>query len=178
MLNGVEVRLQLIQSKNIFCLHRNAAECKVSLREVILFVHEIKPNLFMQFFHTKALQLAAAKYPLRRVKVKSFTVSMESRSITKENLFLGQLPTRIVVDIVDNNPYNGAIQKSPFNFKHNSINFITICRDSVQIPPNSQQSDFAVICVCFLKLVDIITTLGMLFHENNSKTVVPYLLLI
>ena len=44
LLNGVVVRLQLIRSKDIFCLHGNAAEYKVSLKEVVLFVHKVKPN--------------------------------------------------------------------------------------------------------------------------------------
>ena len=143
LLNGVEIRLRLIRSKDIFCLHGNAAGCKVSLKEVVLFVHKVKPNSSIQLAHTKALQLATAKYPLRRVEVKSFTVPMGNRSITKENLFLGQLPTRIVVGVVDNDAYNGVIQKSPFNFKHNNINFITIYRDGVQIPSKPLQPDFA-----------------------------------
>ena len=44
---------------------------------------------------------------------------------------------------MDNDAYNGTIQKSPFNFKHNSINFITIYCDGVQIPSKPLQPDFA-----------------------------------
>ena len=134
LLNGVDIRLRLIRSKDIFCLHGNATGCKVSLKEVVLFVHKVKPNASIQLAHTKALQLATAKYPLRRVEVKRFTVPMGNQSINKENLFLGQLPTGIVVGVVDYDAYNDAIEKSPFNFKHNNINFITIYRDGVQIP--------------------------------------------
>ena len=39
------------------------------------------------------------------------------RSITKENLFLGQLPTRLVVGVVDNDAYNGVITKISFSFQ-------------------------------------------------------------
>ena len=44
---------------------------------------------------------------------------------------------------MDNDAYSGAIQKSPFNFKHNNINFITIYRDGVQIPSKLLQPNFA-----------------------------------
>ena len=144
LLNGVEVRLQLIRSNDLFCLHGNAnqADNKVSLKEVTLFVRKVKPNPAVQLAHVKALQHGTAKYPLRRVEVKSFTVPTGNRSITKENLFLGQLPTRMVVGVVDNDAYNGVITKSPFNFKHNSINFMTIYRDGVQIPSKPLQPDF------------------------------------
>ena len=110
---------------------------------MVLFVQKIKPNSSIHLAHTKALQLVTAKYPLRRVEVKSFTIQMGNRSITKENLFLGQLPTRIVVGVVDNNACDRAIQKTPFNFKHNNINFITIYRDGIQIPSRPLQPDFA-----------------------------------
>ena len=76
LLNGVEIRLRLIRSKDVFCLHRNAAECtsEVSLKEVVLFVHKVKPNSSIELAQTKALQLSTAKYSLRPVEVKSFTV--------------------------------------------------------------------------------------------------------
>ena len=48
-----------------------------------------------------------------------------------------------MVDVVNNDAYNGTIQKLPFNFKHNNINFITLYRDGVQIPSKSLQPDFA-----------------------------------
>ena len=131
LLIEVEVRLQLIWPKNNFYLHGHAAEFKVSLKKVVLFVHKVKPNSSTQLAHTKALQPATTKYPLRRVRIKSFIVPMENQSITKKSLFLGQLPTRIVIAVVKNDAYNGAIHKSPFNFKHNNINFITIYRGSV-----------------------------------------------
>ena len=104
LLNGIEVRLQLIRSNNLFYLHGNAnqADNKVSLKEMTLFVRKVKPNPAVQLAHVKALQHSTAKYPLRRVEVKSFTVPTGNRSITKENLFSGQLPTRIVVGVMDN----------------------------------------------------------------------------
>ena len=48
----------------------------------------------------------------------------------------------MVVGVVDNDAYNGVITKSPFNFKHNNINFMTIYRDGVQIPSKPLQPDF------------------------------------
>ena len=145
LLNGVEVRLRLIRFKDLFCLHGNAnqAKTKVFLKEMTLFVRKVKPNPAVQLAHVKALQHATAKYLLRRVEVKSFTVSAGNRSITKENLFLGQLPTQLVVGVVDNDAYNGVITKSSFHFKHNNISFMTIYRDVVQILFKPLQPDFA-----------------------------------
>ena len=185
LLNGVEVRLRLIRTKDLFCLHENAnqAQNKVSLKEVTLFVRKAsKTKPAVQLAHVKALQHATAKYPLRGVQVKSFTVLTGNRTITKENLFLGQLPIQLVVGVVDNDAYNGVITKSPFHFKHNNINFMTIYRDGVQILPNRCNRIlptivlFDVIFVCLHKRVNIIATRGTLFCENSTRTVVPCLL--
>ena len=56
LLNGVEVRLRLIRSKDLFCLHGNAnqAQNKVSLKAVTLFVRKVKPNPAVQLAHVKA----------------------------------------------------------------------------------------------------------------------------
>ena len=114
----------------------------MSLKKVTLFVRKVKPNPAVQLAHVKALQHGTAKYPLRCVEVKSFTVLTGNRSITKENLFLGQLPKRMVVGVVDNDAYHGVITKSLFDFKHNSINFMTFYRDGVKIPSKPLQPDF------------------------------------
>ena len=141
-LNGIEIRIRLIRSKNRFCLHGANANTKVSLKDVALFCREVKPNPAVQLAHTKAMLHGTAKYPLRRVEVKSFTIPRGNGSMIEENLFLGQLPTRLVFGVVDNDAYNGVIAKSPFNFKHNHINFVAIYRDGVQIPSKPLQPDF------------------------------------
>ena len=99
---------------------------------------------------------------------------MGNRSITKINLFLSQLRTRIVIGVVHNDAYIGTIQKPLCNFKY-KINFITLYRDRVQIPSKSLQPDFVKdLFICrymrLLKLVNIMTVI-MLFCGNSSRTV-------
>jgi len=52
------------------------------------------------------------KVPLRRVEVKSFTLPRGNLSWTKESVFLGQLPKRLIVGFVDNDAYNGSSEKN------------------------------------------------------------------
>ena len=94
---------------------------------------------------------------------------MRNRSIAKENLFLGQLPTRIVVGVADNDAYNDAIQKLSFNFKHNNINFITIYRDGVQIPSKPSHLDFANDCfIC--SYIRLFTQTGQYYRDTGNPT--------
>ena len=96
------------------------------MKEVSLFVRKIKPNPSIQLANTTALQHGTAKYPLRRVQLKTFTVPRGNITITKENLFLGQQATTILLATIENNTFNGIITKSPFDFKHSNINFVAM----------------------------------------------------
>ena len=102
----------------------------------------MKPNPSIQLAHAKALQHSTAKYPLRHVEVKTFTIPQENRSFSKESLFCGQLPARLVVGFVDNNACNGNIAKSPFNFMNYNIDCKCVYRDGTQIPSLPLQPDF------------------------------------
>ena len=142
LLNGVEMKLRFIRSKSTFCL-QGEGNFKVSLKDVSLYCRKVRPSDAVRMGHIKALQLGSAKYPLRRVEVKSFTIPQGNLTAIKENLFLGQLPKRVVIGFVDNDAYNGVIGKNPFNFKHNNINFIALYKDGEQIPSRPLQPDFA-----------------------------------
>jgi len=115
MLNEVNVKIKLIRSKDAFCLIRGV-NYKVKIIHASLFVRKVKlmPSVFIA--HAKALERGTAKYPIRRVACKSFTIPERYRNVNHEKLFSGQLPTRIVIDLVDNRAFNGDRERNPFNF--------------------------------------------------------------
>ena len=123
LLNGVEMKLRFIRSKSTFCLQREG-NFKISWKDVSLYCRKVRPSDAVRMGLIKALQPGSAKYPLRRVEVKSFTIPQGNLTAIKENLFLGQLPEKVVIGFVNNDAYNGVIGKKPFNFKHNNISFI------------------------------------------------------
>ena len=64
-------------------------------------------------------------------------------SHTRENLFLGTLPKRLILWCIDNDAYNGEYSKNPFNAKNNAINFLAVYVDGRQVQakplqPNSE----------------------------------------
>ena len=151
------------------------------MKKVSLFVRKIKPNPSVQLAHIKALQHGTAKYPLRRVQLKTFTVSRGNMTITKENLFLGQQPTRILLAAIKNEAFHGIITKSPFNFKHSDINFVAIYRDGVEIPAKPLQPDFEnkfIRSYMRYRLVNIIAIMETVFLVSIIKTTGPILRLI
>ncbi|XP_071959891.1 uncharacterized protein F54H12.2-like [Antedon mediterranea] len=102
MLSGVDVKIKLHRSKNAFSLMSSDAEAgfKIRLEDASLFVRKVRLNPSIALAHAKALERGPAKYPLRRVEVKTLTIPREKLSFTRESLYNGNLPKRLVVMVL------------------------------------------------------------------------------
>ena len=81
MLNEVNVKIKLVRSKDVFRV-MSQADCKVMITKAAMFVRKVNlsPSVFLA--HAKALENGTAKYPIRRVVCKTFTVPQGFRSTT------------------------------------------------------------------------------------------------
>ena len=131
MLNGLDMRMRLVRSKDTFSVMGNG---KVKIKDVCLYVRKVKLHPTVQLGHLKALERATAKYPIRRVETKVFSVPQGNMSVSQENVFLGQLPKRIVIGCVKNSTFNGQASKNPFNFEHFNLDFLALYVDGMQVP--------------------------------------------
>lgn len=146
LLNGVELKFRLIRARDSFSL-LGADGCKVQISEANLFVRRVKVSPTVLISHAKTLEKTTAKYPITRAEVKSNTVSAGVRSASLDNVFNGQLPTRIVVGMVSNTAFNGAYASNPFNFQTFGLDFASFHIDGQQIPgvmltPNFQSGEY------------------------------------
>ncbi|XP_033107266.1 uncharacterized protein F54H12.2-like [Anneissia japonica] len=136
MLNGVDVKIKLHRSKNSFCLMSPdaAAGFKVHLEDASVYVRKVKLNPSIALAHAKALEKGTAKYPLRRVEVKTLSVPQGNLSFTRESLYNGNLPKRLVIGLVGTDAFNGSYSKNPYNFQHFNTNFMALYLDGEQVP--------------------------------------------
>jgi hypothetical protein len=81
-----------------------------------------------------------AKYPIRRVICKAYTIPTGYLDASQEKLFSGQLPARLVIGCVDNRAFNGDVARNPFNFQHFAMSELAVYLDGQQhgIKPLSQ----------------------------------------
>ena len=144
MLNEVNTRIKLTRSKDAFCLMASGEQSyKVQLTSAALFVRKVKISPSVYLAHAKTLESGTAKYPIRRVICKTFTIPTGYLDVSHEKLFTGQLPTRLIIGCVDNKAFNGDVSKNPFNFKHFSLNEIMVYLDGQQHGIKPLSSSFA-----------------------------------
>jgi hypothetical protein len=133
MMNEVGIKLKLCRSKDTFSLMWTGDNAfRVFIVGASLLVRKVKlsPSVFLA--HAKTLENGMAKYPIKRVICKSFTVPAGCRDVSNERLFSGSLPTRLIIGCVDNDAFNGSKAKNPFNFKHLNLTELSIYLDGQQ----------------------------------------------
>ncbi|XP_011688631.1 PREDICTED: uncharacterized protein F54H12.2-like [Wasmannia auropunctata] len=142
LINGVEMRLRMVRSRDTFCLiDQTDQKFEVHILDATLLVRrsKISPGILA---HAKALAKTTAKYPLTRVEVKSISIHSGIYGETLDNVILGQIPKRLIIGFVDNRAFNGNRTLNPFNFHHYKINFLSLYVDGTQIPSKPLQPDF------------------------------------
>lgn len=144
LISGVDVKVRLVPTKDVFNLIAHNADGGFRSRIVhaSLFVRKIKLNPAVMLAHEKALEKGTAKYPIKRVVMKTFAISTGSVAHVQDNLFLSQTPVRLVIGYVDSRDFNGRLNSNPFNFEHKNLNFLCIYHDGKQIPAKALTPDF------------------------------------
>ena len=144
LLNGVDVKIRLIPSKSTFNLMTAAAaNFKSIISHASLFVRKVRLNPSVTLSHAKALERGTAKYPLKRVVVKTFSIPTGNVGAVQDNLFLSQTPNRLVIGLVDSAAFNGENARNPFNFQTLGLSFLSLYLDGKQVPSKPLQPNFA-----------------------------------
>lgn len=144
LLNGVTMRIRLNRSKNAFCLLSavGGADYKVVISHASLFVRKVKVTSDTFLGHAAALQHSPALYPIRRIECKVLSIPSGNMSFTPDDVFLGQIPKRIVLGLVENAAFNGTYNKNPFNFQHFNATQVGIYVNGEAQPIKALQLNF------------------------------------
>lgn len=142
MLSGVDLGIKLIRAKSEFHLLGD----QLSHAEIIdanLYVRKVRINPSILLAHARALSITNAKYPITRVELKTVTIGCDIQSKSIDNIFLGQMPKRCIIGMVDSGAFNGSMKLNPFNFEHFNYNYLALYVDSTQIPAKPLTPDFS-----------------------------------
>ena len=146
ILPGVRVKIRLIPTRRTFHLMKDAAvaeDVRAIITRASLFVRKLKLNPAVGLAHEKTLLKATAKYPIKRVVIKTFSIPTGNFGIIQDNLFLSQTPTRLVMGVVRTSAFNGSYTENPFNFQNYDINFVSLYLDGKAVPAKPLTPNFA-----------------------------------
>lgn len=133
LINGVGIRLKFYRSKHDFALMKKAEDTtkyKITIQEAILLVRKAKINPSVLIAHERALSRSNVKIPINRVDIKAITIPSNIQSKMLDNIYIGQLPKRVIIGMVSSISFNNSPFKNPFNFVHNNHTQVTLSADS------------------------------------------------
>lgn len=120
-----DLKLELTANRPEFYLRSSQAagqEHKLQLTEVKLLVRKVRLYDDAQAKIDEAITEAGViKYPINRVQVKSHAVARGTKVLQEDNIISGQIPSRVIVGMVDSDAFAGTYAKSPFNFKSYNV---------------------------------------------------------
>ena len=136
IVNGVDIDITLEPSKNSFRLmtHPEGVEGVVQVHDIRLDVAKVKVRSENILAIENTLKTRPASYPMVRTDIRTFEIAKGSYSVTKEDIFQGEVPTQLVVGMVDTDAYTGNFSKNPFRFKPNNIAQCGFLVDNRPIP--------------------------------------------
>jgi hypothetical protein len=110
----VDLKIKLRRSRDAFALVADAANYKIKIKEMALYVRKVQLSPAVRMGHVKALEKTSCKYPVRPVEVKVDTVPTSYMHYVQDNMILGQLLKILVIACIDSDALNGPIGKICF----------------------------------------------------------------
>ena len=140
LLNEVEVRLKLFQSKNAFRLMtgEKMTKYKVIITDVLLKAAMVGVSAGLLEPHAQALRSKLAIYPLTKTDVKTFAVAKGQYNMNLDDIFQGRIPDRVVLGITSSSTYAGHLEKNAFNFE-----FMCLYANGQSVPAKALQPKFS-----------------------------------
>ena len=125
MVPGVEMNFELhFNSPNFYTFSTQTSgtgvKRYVTLREqdVDITLHlcrlSLNPDIYSSLEGQRKLRKQVVKYPVVRDQIRTFTFNGATTVWTQDNLFLGKVPQRMIVGILDSTAFNGDKNYYPF----------------------------------------------------------------
>ena len=144
LLPGVEVRLKFHRSKDAFVLISGAegANFQVQVINAILYVRKLTCSNTHVLNDIAMLNKEPAKYKIRRTLMRNIAIPAGTQDLQRDNVFLGELPKRIVLCLVDTSAFNRDYKKNPFRFQPFDLNYLALHVDEKQFPATPLTPNF------------------------------------
>jgi hypothetical protein len=179
LINGVDMRIKLSRSSPTFCLNvkgiENAAikPIQINILESYLYVRRVKLSAHRYLQMENELLRTSAKYPIRRIETKMFTIAPGISNKNLPNVVIGNLPQRVIIGMLNHKSVNGSYDSSSIKFEHFDVRKVALYRNGISVgkalQPIFSKDDLHLNARAYLNMF---TSLGM--HGDSSNGISSY----
>jgi hypothetical protein len=136
ILNGVDIDIKFFPNKDAFRLTTfpSGTQAQLVVEEIKLNVCKVTVDDASLVGVESRLLKTPSEYPMLRTEVRTFNINQGLYSSIAEDMFQGEVPTRLVVGMVDAQAYAGSTNKNPFRFKNFNISSMAFYVDGESTP--------------------------------------------
>lgn len=144
MLNGVSLALKLWPSTDAFRLITNEedASYETQILDVSFKLCVQKPNPCGLIAHTNMIKELPAIYPYMNSTLAVASISKGEYGHSENNLFQGEIPSQLILTLMESNSFGGLYKKNPFFFQPFNCNFLSLYIDEQSYPAKPLQPTF------------------------------------
>ena len=139
-----DVTYTLTPQRMAFALQNfeNDTDFVIKIVSATLFVRKVKLFPAKQAEFERQIAKEPIHLPISQVKVSTVSIPNGLTSFQHNALFHGNLPSTILLGLVQNASYTGAKTKNPFNFVHANLNFVQLKVNEILVPTYPITPDF------------------------------------
>ena len=87
--------------------HPPGLKCKLNIDEIYLDVCKVSVSPEVMMGHNAGLEVADSVYPFSRTDIRTFNIAEGNFGINLEDMWQGEVPSRLVVGMVKSQAFNG-----------------------------------------------------------------------
>ena len=168
ILNGVDIEIKLWPNRDELRLITSpeGREAKIVIEDIRLKVCKVTVSDETFLGHNAQLLKTPALYPFERTDIRCKDVSQGKYGDILEDIFQGELPSKIIIGMVDSEGYYGDFNRNPFWFHHYDIDRICVSVDGESVPQQPMELNFA--DANYLQALMGLYQVSGILHENKD----------
>ena len=138
------LRIVLKKVSDDFTLIHETGEFELKIIEATLMVQKVAAVPALVEGYLKMMEDDhPLQYFLRTPSINYYTIEAGSSQFMRDDLFMGKMPLKVIIGMVDTEAYHGSRTRNPFNFQHFGLTEIGLHKDGIPYPKPVLKIDFA-----------------------------------
>lgn len=138
------LRVVLKKASDDFTLVHENGNFELKIIEATLMVQKIAAVPALVEGYMKMMEEDhPLQYFLRTPSMNYYTIENGSSQFMRDDLFMGRMPQRVIIGMVETEAYHGHKEKNPFNFQDFGLVEICLYKDGIPYPRPPLKLDFA-----------------------------------
>ena len=135
LLSNMDIRFEIHRVSNAFgLLALGDHQYKISVQDIKFYIRKVELSRALSLAIEQNLMRTTAKYPIRRLELKTLHVGQGRRTTPTNTLWNGQIPRRVIICLMRSDSYFGDYHRSPFVFRPQNLIKAALNVNGVVVP--------------------------------------------